>query len=205
MPWTFGVPTSYPDEIFLLPRSIQISTLLSRAPLLVLEANKFRSLVHVQPGVDVPVAIQHDLSASLKFMFETKIDGALILESYTDLVRRIRWKWFFIDKVGEEYDPDYEVKRKKDKEDPPLAPSHIERGLAAGQDYCNQVVKSIPESKRNVDSHVSINTKHAHQFMVTNNLIVTSTDKNLGVAVFKRDWILSQACKLFDDVDNSDI
>ena len=47
-----------------------------------------------------------------------------------------------------------------------------------------------------------INVKRAQEFMVSNNLIVTSTDKNLGVAVFKREWIYTQACQLFDDVDN---
>jgi len=198
-PWTFGIPNTYPDEILLLPPSIQYTALLPRAPVEALDANRFRSLVHVQPGVVVPVDIQHDLSASLKFMFETKIDGSLILKSYADLIRRIRWKWYFMDKLGEDYDPDYEVpKDKKAKEkEPPSGPAHIERGLAAGQDYVNQLVQSIPELRRKGESLVSLNTKRAQSFTVANNLIVTATDKNLGVAIFKRDWILNQAIALF--------
>jgi hypothetical protein len=204
-PWTFAVPSSYPDEILSLPRSIQFTTLLTRAPVQTLEANEFRSLVHVQPGVDVPVAIQHDLSASLKFMFETKIDGTLIQNAYTDLVRRTRWKWFFMGKAGSDYDPDYEVTTDSDskkKHEPPDVPLHIERGLTAGQAYIDQVVKSIPESKRKAANRMAVNTKRAREFMVSNNLIVTSTDKNLGVAVFKRDWIKSQADTLFGNPDD---
>ena len=203
-PWTFGIPSSYPDEILTLPRSIQISTLLSRAPVTALEANRFRGLVHVQSGVVVPVTIQHDLSASLKFMFEQRINGSKILEAYTDLKRRIRWKWYFLDQVGDEYDPDYEVpvSEESKKKEPPRASSHIERGLAAGQDYVDTVIRSIPESKRKADSLVSVNTKRARDFMATNNLIVTSTDKNLGVAVFKLEWIVHQADALFSNVDD---
>ena len=202
-PWTFGDSNSYPDEILLLPPSIQFSVLLSRAPSQALEANKFRSSVHVQAGVVVPVQIQHDLSASLKFMFRQRIDGGKILKAYTDLVRRIRWRWYFLDKVGEDYDPDYDVtKEEKKNKQPPRVHAHIERGLAAGQEYVDQVIRSIPELKRNADSLVSVNTKRAQQFMVSNDLIVTSTDKNLGVAVFKREWIYSEATKLFGNTDD---
>jgi len=205
-PWTFGVPQSYPDEILLLTPSEQADVLLSRAPLSLVDANRFRSSVHVQPGLFVPNAIQHDLSASLKFMFETKIDKTLIQKAYTDLVRRIRWKWHFIDQVGDEYDPDYDVTRtlplhKEEKKRAPVAAPHIERGLAAGQDYVTQVLTSIPEPD-DAARFTPLRVKRAQEFMVSNNLIVTSTDKNLGVAVFKRDWIYQQSVALFGDSDN---
>ena len=76
-PWTFGVPSSYPDELLLLPHSRQATVLLSRAPISLLDANRFRSPVHVQPMLEVPMAIQHDLSASLKFMFEGPLQVAV--------------------------------------------------------------------------------------------------------------------------------
>jgi hypothetical protein len=161
----------------------------------------------VQPGVEVPVAIQHDLSASLKFMFETKIDKTLISKAYTDLVRRIRWKWHFMDQVGDSYDPDYDVTKtstsvsKKGKEAPVAAP-HIERGLSAGQDYVDSILTSLPERDMAVRVPVPINVKRAREFMVSNNLIVTNTDKNLGVAVFKREWMYQQSVALFGDSDN---
>lgn len=206
-PWTFGVPSSYPDEILSLDPSYRASVLLTRAPVSLLDANRFRSPIHVQPGLDVPIQIQHDLSASLKFMFETKIDKTLINKAYTDLVRRIRWKWYFMDKVGDEYDPDYDVSNKvedssKERKDPPEAHPLIERGLRAGQDYVHDVIESIPGADNAVRTPCPINVKRAQQFVVANNLIVTSTDKNLGVAVFKREWIQDQAAKLFDDAEN---
>jgi len=201
-PWTFGVPSSYPDEILTLSPSYQADVLLSRAPMSLLDSNRFRSPVHVQPGVDVPLAIQHDLSASLKFMFETKIDKTLIQSAYTDLVRRIRWKWFFMDKAGEDYDPDYDVVKSGDENDPPTAHPHIERGLQAGQDYVSSVMTLLPDADNAARVPTPLNLKRAREFVVSNNLIVTSTDKNLGVAVFKRDWIFSQATALFGDRDN---
>ena len=206
-PWTFGVPSSYPDELLSLPHSRQVEVLLSRAPITLLDSNRFRSPVHVQPLLDVPMGIQHDLSASLKFMFETQIDASLIQKAYSDLVRRIRWKWHFIDQVGEDYDPDYDVSGKLDSPDkrskqPPEAHPHIERGLRAGQDYVSHVMTSIPGVDMARRTPVPLNLKRAREFMVKNNLIVTSTDKNLGVAVFKREWIYDQACQLFNDADN---
>ena len=207
MPWTFGVPSSYPDEILNLTPSYQVNVLLSRAPMSLLDANRFRSLVHVQPGVEVPAAIQHDLSASLKFMFETQIDKTLISKAYADLVRRIRWKWYFMDRVGDSYDPDYDVTKNapldsKKRKQAPVAAPHIERGLAAGQDYVTQMLTSLPEPNEAVRVPVPINVKRAREFLVSNNLIVTNTDKNLGVAVFKREWIYDQSVVLFGDRDN---
>ena len=138
---------------------------------------------------------------------ETQIDGSLIQKAYTDLVRRIRWKWYFIDQAGSDYDPDYDVSGKlptpdKRRKPPPEAHPHIERGLRAGQDYVSSVVTSIPGVDKAKRPPVPLNLKRAHEFMVSNNLIVTNTDKNLGVAVFKREWIYEQACQLFDDADN---
>jgi len=163
---------------------------------------RFRGSIHVQPGVVVPEPIQHDLSASLKFMFETKIDGSLILNAYDDLKRRIRWRWLLSDQIDNEYDPDYEV-IDKDKEIklPPMASRHIENGLASGQEYITQVVNSIPEQKQKQLSHKIVDVKRAREFLVTNNLIVTNTDKNLGVAVFQRDWIINQTLTILEDVD----
>lgn len=208
-PWTFGVPSSYPDELLAIPFDDQVSVLLSRAPMSLLDANRFRSPIHVQPGLNVPIQIQHDLSASLKFMFETKVDRQLIESAYTDLVRRIRWKWHFIDKVGDQYDPDYDVteklltpEAKAKRKVPPPAHLLIERGLRAGQEYVTNVIGSIPDSDNSVRTPCPINLKRAREFVVSNNLIVTSTDKNLGVAVFKREWIYDQAVKLFGDTDN---
>jgi hypothetical protein len=206
-PWTFGVPSSYPDELLTLSHSYQANVLLSRAPIPLLDANRFRSPIHVQPGLDIPMSIQHDLSASLKFMFETKIDKSLINKAYTDLVRRIRWKWYFLGKGSGDYDPDYDVTgkvRSSDKRDepPPVAEPHIERGLRAGQDYVSEVMTSLPDADKIGRLTEPLNLKRAREFMVTNNLIVTSTDKNLGVAVFRREWIYEQACTLYDDADN---
>ena len=205
--WTFGKYRTYPDEILSLPPSEQVSVLLSRAPVALLDANRFRSSVHVQPGLVVPLNIQHDLSASLKFMFETKIDKTLISKAYSDWMRRTRWKWEFLGSNADKYDPDYDVDRllpldKQKKKQPPLAAPHIERGLRAGADYVRQIVESLPDGDSVTRPPVPINVKRAQEFMVSNNLIVTSTDKNLGVAVFKREWIKQQGDILFGDQEN---
>ena len=201
-PWTWGVPSSYPNELLTLPPSYQVTTLLTRAPIPALESNRFRSSVHVQPGLLIPQSIQHDLSASLKFMFETKIDKTLITKAYADLVKRIRWKWHFLDQVDEPYDPDFEIPEKKSTEEPLRAAHNIECGLAAGWDYVEKCLRTVPEIKNEGPSLVQPNVKRAQDFIVSNNLIVTSTDKNLGVAVFKREWILDQALAIFADTEN---
>jgi hypothetical protein len=72
------------------------------------------------------------------------------------------------------------------------------------RDYVTQVLTSLPERDQAANGYPPspINVKRAQEFMVSNNLIVTSTDKNLGVAVFKRDWIYDQSVSLFGDRDN---
>jgi hypothetical protein len=62
----------------------------------------------------------------------------------------------------------------------------------------------LPDADTTRRVPVPLNIKRAREFMVMNNLIITSTDKNLGVAVFKREWIKSQADVLFSNEDDYD-
>ena len=87
----------------------------------------------------------------------------------------------------------------KIKKDPPTAPRYIEAGLAAGQEYITKIVESIPLQKQNRTPN--LNVSWCRKFLVLNNLIVTNTDKNLGVAVFKRDWIIDQTPTILEDKD----
>jgi hypothetical protein len=200
--WTFGRPGTYPNELTLLSQEKQVNVLLQRADIRQLAALRFKSRIHVLPGVVVPVEIQHDLSSSLKFMFEQQIDPGLITEAYADLVRRIRWRWEFNGQVGDDYDPDYDLKEENDTP-PPRAASNIELGLKKGRDYLYTTIESVPEnSDPRQPKHVTVDVKRAQKFMITNDLVVTNTDKNLGVAVISREWIEHASRQTFADQDN---
>jgi hypothetical protein len=68
-------------------------------------------------------------------MFETKINGSLMTNAYTNLMRQIRWRWNLLNKIGDEdYDLNFEVKDKDNEKIPPYTLQHIEAGLAAGQE-----------------------------------------------------------------------
>jgi hypothetical protein len=88
--WTWGKPQSYPDALLTLPHHMQTQVLLSRVPVAVLDAARFRKGVHVHKDCIVPMSIQIHVSAGLKFMFSSAYDGSLPLRSYNDFCERLR-------------------------------------------------------------------------------------------------------------------
>ena len=120
-----------------------------RTPLEVLEAAKFRKHIHLSVGVSVPLSVQIHLSAGLKHLLAPQVGAHnALIHQYDQFCERIRWRLKFLfesgDKVDDDYDPDYEVKKETPISDFRL--SYIEAGFQAGE---RLVLNAI--SKRNSD------------------------------------------------------
>jgi hypothetical protein len=201
----YDVPSSYPDWLLTVPHPIAVNYVILNTPVNVLLASQFKSYVHCSPGVTIPREIEYQLSVGMRYMLHSPRNTKLINESYKDFERRVRWRlaFAFTGEEESEYDPDYEVDTDKKDIVPPKLPPYIEMGLKRGRDFVLSTIRNIPAEepervfKSLIPSFHSIKT-----FLDSNDYIVTNTDKNLGLAVSKRQWINSKCQDLLDDPSN---
>ncbi|KAH9474918.1 hypothetical protein JR316_0013386 [Psilocybe cubensis] len=105
--------------------------------------------------------------------------------------------------MNKPFDPDYGVSSKK-KEKPPMLPQFMELGLSMGRRYVIKTIASIPEEAlKEMRKHAfSPKRDKIQKFLIDNNYVITMTDKNLGLAVSERDWILRNELNLLEDERN---
>jgi hypothetical protein len=152
-------------------------------------------------GPSVPLEIQHQLSVGMKFMFHSPRNSDLIRDAWVDFTERIRWRLFFAFRGDNNslYDPDYEIP-KIVKKDPPSLPQYLELGLDLGRNFVHNTISRIPvEDVRTAYRSLTPNARQVREFLVSNDYVVTNTDKNLGLAVSKRSWIIEKCQDLIDD------
>lgn len=207
--WVFDFPSTYPDAILDLPYPIAIRCLLSRVDPIRLEAARFRSKVHLGPGVVVPDSLAIHVSSGLRYMFHSNNDPRLLRSAYKTFARNIRWRIFFMMK-GEDndkpYDPDYEFHDPAKKlTAPPESASYIEQGLEAGKAYIDEYLTAMAPSKPRSRLNGLVEVDRLEQYCQNNGLIITPTDKNLGTAIVTVDWFVGNCNKLLDDENNYEL
>ena len=199
-------PSTLPDKILTYSWDDAVSYVLLHTPLDILEAGQYRSQVHCSDGVVVPPEISNDLSLGLKYMFFSPPNRKLIAEAWTEFQARLRWRIFFLFKEGvnKPYDPDYSVRRKSNKKSPPKLPQWMELGLVMGRRYVYSTIARLPDEKlEEIRKNPFSPQKHKIlQFLKDNNYVITMTDKNLGLAVSERDWLIRNELKLLEDERN---
>ena len=200
----YDKPSSYPDWLLTIPLPRAMDIIFLNTPIDVIESSRFRNNIHLSTDVAVPLEIQHQLCVGMKFMFHSPRNTELIREAWKDFTERIRWRLFFAFR-GENnslYDPDYEVPRHV-KREPPNLPAYLEFGLTLGRNFVLSTISKIPreDERDGYRAHVP-NARQIQRFLVENNYVVTNTDKNLGLAVSKRSWIIEKCLDLIQDVHN---
>ena len=198
-------PSTIPDEVLNYTWDHAVTFVHLNTPINYLEAGQYRNNVHCSDGVVVPPEISNELSLGLKYMFFNPPSKKLIMNSWLEFQQRLRWRIYFLFKEGlnKPYDPDYSVKRHSNME-PPKLPSWMEFGLVMGRRYVYSTIARIPDEKL---EEIERNPFSPHsykilQFLKDNNYIVTMTDKNLGLAVSERDWLISNELNLLNDERN---
>ena len=207
----YGKPSTFPDEILLIPRPLAIRLLLRAADIGVVAAARFRRGVHWGPGVEEPRdiiffnKISSCISAGARYLLPQKISGELLLNSFSDFCDRLRWRLYWLTKEFEEsneykpYDPDYEYPRERTTSD--FSIEYIESGLDKGRSflekYQEEVVPSLRDQQQGISDSVDVKT--TLKWLKENNYMVLPTDKNLGSSIVTREWFLQGTSKLLSD------
>jgi hypothetical protein len=178
-----------------MPTPTAIEFILSRTSIGLLSDLKFQQHVHLSPGVNLPQEISFQLSVGMKYMFHRPTNASLIKASWNDFERRLRWRLKFMleGQVTDAYDPEYDV-RPQSTARPPSLPQYIEIGVMQGRDFALKCIRNMPvDNGRESFSSYAPKAGQIKSFLLDNEYIVTSTDKNLGIAVSRRAWIIEKS------------
>jgi len=200
----YDVPSSYPDWLLTVPYPTAINYIILNTPVNIVLASQFKDSIHCSPGVIIPREIELQLSIGSRFMFRSPRNSKLIEEAWNDFERRMRWRlvFAFANEGQSSYDPDYEVVKDK-KKSPPQLPHYLELGLRQGRHFVHNTIAKIPDEElKDVYRSLQPDTRRIGEFLVANDLIVTNTDKNLGIAVSKREWIEEKTLQILEDRNN---
>ena len=207
--YVHGFPRSLPDRVLTMSNAAAIDYVLLNTPISVIEASRFRNIVHLAPNVYVPLEYQYDLSVGLKYMYSAPIRVSLIMDAWRDFRRRLEWKILFAFSQGHDadFDPDYHIPRVSTKRVKDMLPNVISYGLDKGEAFCLQSVAKIPygdlvETRRGPLNTLAPSPARIRQFLVDHDYVVTPTDKNLGLVVSQRDWINEQTLKLLNNIND---
>ena len=185
-------PKTMPDILTQMPLPCAVEYVLSHCSLQWLDSMSFQQYVHLSPGVSCPREIAFQLSLGSRYMFHQPTNANLIKEAWTDFDRRLRWRIQFMFEGGpnEPYDRDYDLKIPNDKA-PPALPQYIEIGLDRGRLFAEKAMAIVPDPQGDV-SHWRPDVRAIKDFLISEKYVVTNTDKNLGIAVSRRDWIVEK-------------
>ena len=203
----YDVSSSYPDWLLTIPLPSAAHYVLLNTPVNILQMYQYKSHIHCSPGVNIPKEIEYQLSVGMRYMFYSPQDKSLILKAYEDFERRLLWRLYFAFKGIEDdndYDPDFEPIGKKVSTKKPKLPMYIFNGFAKGRMMIHKSVSAIPSEPAPRTEIKALQPSRAEikQFLLENKYVVTGTDKNLGIAVSERDWIISKSQDLLNDTNN---
>jgi hypothetical protein len=195
-------PKIMPDEILELPVPTAVNIILSNCSLQWLNDARFQQYVHQSPGTHVPQNISYMLSVGAKYMFHQPTNAKLLTKSWHDFQRRLRWRiHFMFNPSTQAYDPDFDVRPPSNKPAPKL-PQYIELGLVRGRIFVNKMISKVPDALTEGTTTVTPPVKAIREFLTSNDYIVTGTDKNLGIAVSRRDWIVQKCQDCLDSAND---
>ena len=115
------------------------------------------------------------------------------MDAYLNLVCRLRWRIKFT-LEGDDYktyDPHYDMS-KPSMADPPILLFYIELTPKKGHAYVHSITANVPANGLMDDTFKLLGPKinELQQFLIDHNYVITATDKNLGLAVSERTWII---------------
>ena len=198
-------PSLMPDYLLSLPTPKAIDEILCKMSLEMISSLSYQQDVHCSPGVHLPQELSYQISVGAKYMFHEPSNVELIRKAWIDFNRRLRWRInFLFDRVGEQpYDPDYDV-RPPSKKQAPALPHYIELGLVKGRIFVNETISKVPDAETLRHPHKPLQPAvgSIREFLLSKQYVITGTDKNLGIAVSKRDWIMEKSQDILNDINN---
>jgi hypothetical protein len=153
------------------------------------------------PDVSIPENIEYLLAVNHKFILHPKPQNHDVQEAKDKFIRMVRVKWQFrnSDRQNQEFIPKFHVPNPF--WEPQNASAAIELGLEeAMKEIDHQVGQALSRVATTAPKHGNMNWTRVQDFLLQNNLIVKLTDKNLGLAVFPKEWYISENTKMLQDV-----
>jgi len=203
--WTWTDSTSYPDRLLdIVDSDIAARVLFSRMPVLEKTLVAHRSMIHIGPDVKFDHNMALEFSAGLKYMFHNKSQRKLVSQAYSDWCRRIQWKLIFrksveapgVDPLRIRYIPLFNCKPLSNKHTY-FDDSSFQHGLDAGALFVEEFVNKF-SVKSDIAQREAISQKRVASYLRNNNLLLLTTDKNLGCALVTRDWYIDNTQKFLD-------
>jgi hypothetical protein len=166
--------------------------------------------VHLSPGVNLPKEISYQISVGMNYLYYQPLNKQLITEAWLDFVRRMTWRLHFKIEEGDQapsYDPEYECspafetmsERLNKSKKPPALPLYLTLGLAKGRRFVHDTIVKIPSETETHTSNAFVpSPSKIREFLVTHDYIITGTDKNLGIAVSERAWIIEKSLQILN-------
>jgi hypothetical protein len=195
--------SSLPDWLLTIPPRIAVDIVVLNTSFDYVLAAQFKNYVHTSTGVNLPKEISYQLSVGMRYLYFSPRNSNLIMTSYNDFVRRLRWRLKFAFEQGESpYDPDYDV-RKPSIEDPPHLPLYLELGFKKGIRFVRNAIANVPlEDTTETKKPFAPSVKQIKEFLFSNGYVITGTDKNLGIAVSERTWVIERSLAILENKDD---
>jgi hypothetical protein len=151
-------------------------------------------------GVELPEDIEYTLAVNHKYILHSKPQEHDVTQARDALARSIRVRWQFRHSQNKEFVPKFHVPN------PTWQPQHaspaIELGIQeAVEEIDRQIGQALSRAALSAPRHGNMNWTRVQRFLQDNALLVKLTDKNLGLAVFPREWYISEVMKMLTEGD----
>lgn len=197
-PWA---PETFPNVYLSLNEECRLK--LGIAFLREWEADSLRAAkpgVFQATGVQLPEDIAYSLAVNHKFILHPKPQDHDVAQAKERFVRSVRVRWQFRNEPSkpEGFVPKFHVGN------PFWQPQKASKAIELGLDKAmaaldSQVGQALATMAISAPSHGNMNWTRVQKFLEDNNLLVKLTDKNLGLAVFTKEWYLSETIKMLSD------
>jgi hypothetical protein len=196
--WNYDTPSSYPNILCTLSPLLACKIIAWRAPPAVREALRFRHAIHIQEGLEPPSDILRDLGAGMRYIMPITVKPALPLEAWNDFTRRFRWFFYFTENpptvTGElPFEPAFVSPVRVSSRRAPEAPPAIESGLEVGRALMASWHGTAPTSTDDWQRRLAPDFRgRIQEWVMTSEVVVTQTDKNLGLALIRKEWFIRE-------------
>jgi len=163
------------------------------------------NLHQLLPGVHLPQELAFQISVGAKYMFHEPSNSDLFRTAWQDFNYCLWWQLYFLLEGTREkpYNPDYDVRGPSRKQAPALL-YFLELGLIKGWLFVNKTIAKVLDAKtlRHPHRMLQLDMGTIQSFLLDREYIISGTDKNLGIAVSKCNWIIEKSQDILNDVNN---
>lgn len=151
-------------------------------------------------GVEIPEDIEYTLAVNHKFILHSKPQEHDVSQARDAFARNVRVRWQFRNARSKEFIPKFHVSNPSWEPQP--ASAAIELGIQeAVEEIDRQIGQALSRAALSAPRHGNMNWTRVQRFLKDNALLVKLTDKNLGLAVFPRNWYISEVMKMLTEGD----